>query len=50
VAEKGFKHKLTIILSSDVEGHSRIMDENEEPASLTLTTYHTSTSFRLFSP
>jgi len=30
MAEKGFKRKLTAILSADVEGYSRLMGEDEE--------------------
>ena len=30
MAEEGFKRKLTAILSADVEGYSRLMDDNEE--------------------
>jgi adenylate cyclase len=39
MAEKGFKRKLTAILSADVEGYSRLMGENEEATIRTLTTY-----------
>jgi TolB-like protein/class 3 adenylate cyclase/Tfp pilus assembly protein PilF len=39
MAEKGFKRKLTAILSADVEGYSRLMGEDEEATVLTLTTY-----------
>ena len=28
--EEGFKHKLAAILSADVEGYSRLMDDDEE--------------------
>ncbi len=30
MAEKGFKRKLTAILSADVEGYSRLMDDDDE--------------------
>jgi len=39
MAEKGFKRKLTAILSADVEGYSRLMGEDEEATIRTLTTY-----------
>jgi adenylate cyclase len=39
MAEKGFKRKLTAILSADVEGYSRLMDDDEEATVRTLTTY-----------
>jgi adenylate cyclase len=39
MAEKGFKRKLTAILSADVEGYSRLMSENEEATVRTLTAY-----------
>ena len=37
--EKGFKRKLTAILSADVEGYSRLMGDNEEATVRTLTAY-----------
>ena len=33
MADEGFKHKLASILSADVEGYSRLMDDDEEAAS-----------------
>jgi len=36
---EGFKRKLTAILSADVEGYSRLMDDNEEATVRTLTAY-----------
>jgi len=39
MAEKDFKRKLTAILSADVKGYSRLMDDNEEATVRTLTTY-----------
>ncbi|KKL09074.1 hypothetical protein LCGC14_2569490 [marine sediment metagenome] len=39
MAEEGFKRKLTAILSADVEGYSRLMDQNEEATIRTLTAY-----------
>ncbi len=39
MAEKGFKRKLTAILSADVEGYSRLMGEDEEATVRTLTAY-----------
>jgi adenylate cyclase len=41
MAEEGFKRKLTAILSADVEGYSRLMDDDEEATVRTLTTYRT---------
>jgi len=41
MAEKGFKRKLAAILSADVEGYSRLMDDNEEATVRTLTSYRT---------
>jgi formylglycine-generating enzyme required for sulfatase activity/class 3 adenylate cyclase len=37
--DTGFKRKLTAILSADVVGYSRLMDDNEEVTIQTLTTY-----------
>jgi TolB-like protein/class 3 adenylate cyclase len=39
MAEEGFKRKLTAILSADVEGYSRLMDQDEEATIRTLTAY-----------
>jgi adenylate cyclase len=39
MAEKGFKRKLTAILSADVEGYSRLMGEDEETTVRTITAY-----------
>ena len=39
MAEKGFKRKLTVILSADVEGYSRLMGEDEEATVRTITAY-----------
>ncbi len=39
MAEKGFKRKLAAILSSDVEGYSRLMGEDEEATVRTLMVY-----------
>ena len=36
MAEKGFKRKLAAILSADVEGYSRLMDQDEEATIRTL--------------
>ena len=30
MADKGFKRKLAAIISADVEGYSRLMDDDEE--------------------
>jgi adenylate cyclase len=37
MAEEGFKRKLAAILSADVEGYSRLMDDDEEKTVRTLT-------------
>jgi len=39
MADKGFKRKLTAILSADVEGYSRLMGEDEEATVRTITAY-----------
>ena len=39
MAEKGFKRKLAAILSADVEGYSRLMDNDDEATIQTLTDY-----------
>jgi adenylate cyclase len=39
MVEKGFKRKLTAILSADVEGYSRLMGEDEEATVRTITAY-----------
>jgi adenylate cyclase len=39
MAEKGFKRKLSAILSADVEGYSRLMGEDEEATVRTITAY-----------
>jgi adenylate cyclase len=39
MAEKGFKRKLTAILSADVEGYGRLMGEDEDATIRTLTAY-----------
>jgi len=39
MAEKEFKHKLLPILSADVEGHTRLMGEDEDVTIRALTTY-----------
>ena len=39
MTQEGFKRKLAAILSADVEGYSRLMDDNEEATVRTLTTY-----------
>jgi adenylate cyclase len=44
MAEEGFKRKLAAILSADVEGYSRLMDDDEEATLRTLTTYRTAMS------
>jgi class 3 adenylate cyclase len=42
MTEEGFKRKLTAILSADVEGYSRLMDDDEEATIRTLTDYRES--------
>ena len=44
MAEEGFKRKLAAILSADVEGYSRLMDDDEEATVRTLTSYRTAFS------
>ena len=39
MAEEGFKRKLAAILSADVAGYSRLMDDDEEATVRTLTSY-----------
>jgi adenylate cyclase len=39
MADEGFKRKLFAILSANVEGYSRLMNEEEEATVLTLTSY-----------
>jgi len=39
MAAEGFKRKLTAIISADVVGYSRLMDDNEETTIRTLTNY-----------
>ena len=39
MADEGFKRKLAAILSADVEGYSRLMDDDEEATVRTLTTF-----------
>ena len=42
MTQEGFKRKLTAILSADVVGYSRLMDDNEEATIRTLNEYRTS--------
>ena len=44
MADEGFKRKLAAILSADVEGYSRLMDDDEEATVRTLTTYRSAIS------
>jgi adenylate cyclase len=39
MTQEGFKRKLAAILSADVEGYSRLMDDDEEATIRTLTAY-----------
>jgi len=41
MSQEGFKRKLAAILSADVEGYSRLMDDDEEATVRTLTSYRT---------
>ncbi|MGD9081221.1 MAG: tetratricopeptide repeat protein [Desulfobacterales bacterium] len=41
MVDEGFKRKLAAILSADVEGYSRLMDDDEEATVRTLTAYRT---------
>jgi TolB-like protein/class 3 adenylate cyclase/Flp pilus assembly protein TadD len=41
MADEGFKRKLAAILSADVEGYSRLMDDDEEATVRTLTDFRT---------
>jgi adenylate cyclase len=44
MADEGFKRKLAAILSADVEGYSRLMDDDEAATVRTLTSYRTAIS------
>jgi len=44
MADEGFKRKLAAILSADVEGYSRLMDDDEEATVRTITSYRTAIS------
>ena len=44
MSQEGFKRKLAAILSADVEGYSRLMDDDEEATVRTLTSYRTAIS------
>ena len=50
MAENIFKRKLTAILSDYVEGYSRLTSEEEGSTVRTLTSYLSSTSFKLLDP
>jgi adenylate cyclase len=39
MTEKSLKRKLTVILSADVEGYSRLMDDSEDATIRPLTDY-----------
>ena len=39
MAEEGFKRKLTAILSADVVGYSRLMEDNEEATIQSINAY-----------
>jgi len=41
MADEGFRRKLAAILSADVEGYSRLMDDDEEATVRTITSYRT---------
>jgi len=44
MADEGFERKLAAILSADVEGYSRLMDDDEEATVRTLTSYRSAIS------
>ncbi len=44
MVDEGFKRKLAAIISADVEGYSRLMDDDEEATVRTLTSYRTAIS------
>jgi len=44
MADEGYKRKLTAILSADVEGYSRLMEDDEGATVRTLTSYRTAIS------
>jgi TolB-like protein/class 3 adenylate cyclase/Tfp pilus assembly protein PilF len=44
MADEGYERKLTAILSADVEGYSRLMDDDEGATVRTLTSYRTAIS------
>ena len=44
MTDEGFKRKLAAILSADVEGYSRLMDDDEEATVRTLTAYRSAIS------
>ena len=44
MSHEGFKRKLAAILSADVEGYSRLMDDDEEATVRTLTAYRNATN------
>ena len=44
MADDGFNRKLTAILSADVEGYSRLMEDDEGATVRTLTSYRTAIS------
>ena len=44
MANEGFKRKLAAILSADIEGYSRLMDDDEEATVRKLTSYRTTIS------
>ena len=47
MADEGFKRKLTAILSTDVEGYSCLMGDDEEATVNTLTSYRVAISNRV---
>ena len=50
MTQKGFKRKLTAILSADAVGYSRLMGEDEAATVRTLTAYHLVTIFFFIFP
>jgi adenylate cyclase len=47
MADEGFKRKLSAILNADVDGYSRLMNEEEEATVRTLTSYRTAIADRV---
>jgi capsular polysaccharide biosynthesis protein len=48
MADEGFKLKLAAIISADVEGYSRLMEDDEEATIQPINAYHQSISTEAF--